>query len=205
MNKPDFILASGSARRRELLQQIGAQFVVQPADIPEHVLPNETPEAYVTRLALEKAQAVYQQSVCQQPVLQKQGGGFLPVMGSDTSVVLGDQILGKPESKEHCIEVLMQLSGNTHRVLSGIAMVQGEQAVSQCIETIVQFRTLTKEQCERYWHTGEPADKAGGYGIQGLAAVFVERIEGSYSNVVGLPLAETADLLRRFNIDVWKG
>ena len=193
--RADFILASGSPRRRQLLQQIGAQFVVAPTDVPEYPIPGEAPQEYVTRLALAKAQAGF----------AAQTDSQLPVLGSDTAVVCDDRILGKPENKDEAVEMLMSLSGRCHQVLSGIAMVNSERHIVRAVETSVHFRTLSTEQCLRYWQSGEPADKAGGYGIQGLAAVFVERIEGSYSNVVGLPLAETSDLLAEFGIEVWKG
>ncbi|WIO74662.1 Maf family protein [Porticoccaceae bacterium LTM1] len=191
----DFILASGSPRRRELLEQIGACFTVAPVDIAEHPLNSESPRDYVTRLALEKAQAGY--------VRQKEPR--VPVLGSDTAVVLGDRIYGKPANEAEAVEILMSLSGCSHTVMSGVAVVDGAHHSICLVETEVHFRELTEQQCRQYWATGEPADKAGGYGIQGLAAVFVDRISGSYSNVVGLPLAETADLLRKFGIEVWKG
>lgn len=191
----DFILASGSPRRRELLEQIGACFAVAPVDIAEHSLDSEPPRDYVIRLALEKAQTGY----------ARQKEPRLPVLGSDTAVVLGNQIYGKPANEAEAIEILMSLSGRSHTVMSGVAMVDGERQSVCLVETEVHFRELTEQQCRQYWATGEPADKAGGYGIQGLAAVFVDRISGSYSNVVGLPLAETVDLLSEFGIRVWKG
>ena len=190
----DFILASGSPRRRELLAQIGAQFTVAAVDVPEHRVDAESPEDYVTRLALAKARAGFE---CQ-------GEICLPVLGADTAVVLGDDIFGKPLTGDDAIAMLMRLSGRSHRVLSAVAVVAAERADVRLVETQVYFRSLNKQQCQRYWQTGEPEDKAGSYGIQGLAAIFVDKIEGSYSNVVGLPLAETCDLLREFGIEVWK-
>ena len=190
----DFVLASGSPRRRELLAQIGAQFTVTAVDIPEHQLNAEVPDDYVTRLALAKARAGF----------ERRGDIQLPVLGSDTAVVLGDRIFAKPVDCDDAVAMLMSLSGRSHRVLSAVAIVTADRAEVQRVETRVHFRKLTRQQCQRYWQTGEPADKAGGYGIQGLAAVFVDSIEGSYSNVVGLPLAETCDLLRAFGIEVWK-
>ncbi|MGS2723617.1 Maf family protein [Porticoccus sp. GXU_MW_L64] len=190
----DFILASASPRRRQLLQQIGVRFVVAPANVPEHLREGERPEDYVIRLARAKAQAGF----------QAQTDAVLPVLGSDTAVVHNGRILGKPRDQNDAVDMLMSLSGSCHQVLSGIAMVGAKHAVACAVETSVYFRTLSREQCQRYWFTGEPADKAGSYGIQGLAAVFVDRIEGSYSNVVGLPLAETTDLLAEFGIDVWQ-
>lgn len=191
----DFLLASASPRRQELLQQIGARFITGPVDIPEQLLPNESPEAYVLRLAREKASAGWQR----QP-----DNARLPALGSDTSVVLDAEVFGKPDDEAHAVEMLMRLSGRSHRVVTGVAMVAGEQCEQVLSETLVHFRDLTEDECRRYWQTGEPADKAGGYGIQGLGAVFVSGIEGSYTNVVGLPLAETAELLAKFGIGVWK-
>lgn len=202
---PDFILASASPRRRELLQQIGCRFQVSPADIDETVLAGETPLEYVERMALQKAQAGWE-------VNQSNG---LPVLGADTSVVLDykdaqgqtvSDIFGKPLDQAHAISMLMRLSGTTHRVLSAVAMVKGKQQQSMksiVSESLVTFRHLTEQECVRYWATGEPCDKAGAYAIQGLGAVFVERLTGSFSGVVGLPLIETCTLLDSFGIPWW--
>ena len=195
---PDFYLASSSPRRRELLIQLGLQFVVISQDVPEHRLPGESPEDYVQRLALEKARA---------------GFGHLaddilrPVLGADTTVVVDDDILGKPSDKAAALAMLARLSGRSHRVLSAVAVV-GRDNLGQNRETVctsesrVTFRVITDEEREAYWVSGEPADKAGAYAIQGLAAVFIERLEGSYSGVMGLPLFETSKLLGEFGIHV---
>ena len=188
----DLVLASGSPRRRELLQQIGVRIAVQPVDLCEDVLPGERPAAYVARLAKEKAEAGFALS------------GDKPVLGSDTSVVLGDLILGKPESEAHAVEMLMQLSGRNHEVMTGVAIASDQGTEVRVVTTVVHFKELTPEQCRRYWACGEPQDKAGAYGIQGLGAVFVDRIEGSYSSVVGLPLAETAEMLNAVGVPVWQ-
>ncbi|MCW8887335.1 MAG: Maf-like protein [Motiliproteus sp.] len=194
---PKLILASHSPRRKELLEQIGVHFSTQGADIDETVRTGETPAQYVERLAVEKAAAVrarYGES--------KADDGII-VLGSDTSVVCDQHILGKPDDCGHAMAMLMQLSGRKHQVMTSIALLDGERTLSQVVTTEVFFRTLSETECQKYWHTGEPADKAGAYGIQGLGAVFVEHIEGSYSAVVGLPLMETAALLPQVGIPVW--
>tara|TARA_R110001592_G_scaffold320639_2_gene598699 strand:+ start:15945 stop:16553 length:609 start_codon:yes stop_codon:yes gene_type:complete len=195
---PDFILASASPRRRDLLQQIGCRFLVSPAAVDEAVFGGEAPIAYVKRIALQKAQVVWSSS----------NDNSLPVLGADTAVVLGaegqgEKIFGKPEDQEHAVAMLLQLSGTTHRVLSAVAMVQGDKQQVLLSETLVTFRSLNSSECEQYWHTGEPRDKAGAYAIQGLGAVFVTSLNGSYSGVVGLPIIETCELLTTFDIPWW--
>ena len=190
---PDFVLASASPRRVELLQQIGASFLQLPVDIDEQALPGEQADRYVERMAREKAVAGWEKQSAHH-------SDILPSMGADTCVVLGQKILGKPNSEQHAIEMLLSLSGRTHRVLTAVAICRGEHCKSLLSETKVTFRRINPQQCRWYWQTGEPTDKAGGYGIQGLAGVFVERIEGSYSGVVGLPLVETHRLLKAFDI-----
>ncbi len=190
------ILASQSPRRRELLSQIGVCFDSFSADIDESVLAGETPVQYVNRLALLKARVV----AADHP-------GVL-VLGSDTAVVCDRQILGKPVDQADAIAMLQLLSGRRHQVMTAVALVQstdaGERHWSLEVTTDVTFKTLTLDECQRYWDSGEPQDKAGGYGIQGLGAVFVERIEGSYSAVVGLPLQQTAALLQQQGVDIWQ-
>ena len=182
---PDIYLASNSPRRAELLRQIGVDFRVIAADVDEAVAADETPEAHVTRLALEKARAGH---------APLQGEQRRPVLGADTMVVAGAVAMGKPRDREEAIHMLQSLSGRTHRVLSAVALVDEAEAFRLSI-TQVTFRTLTRAECTAYWGTGEPHDKAGGDAIQGLAAMFVSRLEGSYSGVMGLPLYETAELL----------
>ena len=177
------VLASASPRRRELLGVLGVEFSVAPADIDEAVLPGEMPEAYVRRMALTKAQAGYA------------AAGDAAVLGSDTAVVIGDRILGKPVDRDDAVAMLTGLSGRTHRVMSAVALLDGAGCSEALSITDVTFRELTAAEAARYWATGEPADKAGAYGIQGRGAVFVSEIRGSYSGVVGLPLYETALLL----------
>jgi len=182
---PDIYLASNSPRRAELLRQIGVDFRVIAANVDESAVAGETPESHVTRLALEKARAGHS------PL---QGEHRRPVLGADTMVITGDVAMGKPRDREEAIHMLQLLSGRTHQVLSAVALVDEVEAFHLSISQVT-FRTLTREECAAYWGTGEPHDKAGGYAIQGLAAMFVSRLEGSYSGVMGLPLYETAELL----------
>lgn len=186
------LLASSSPRRRELLTQIGVQFEVQVVPIDETPLPNEEPAAYVARLALAKAKAV----LAQYPQAT--------VLGSDTTGVLAGEILMKPVDADDAVRMLQRMSGKSHEVLTAVAVVNAEREAVQVVCTKVTFCDLTRAQLEAYVATGEPLDKAGSYGIQGYGAVLVAGIEGSYSNVVGLPLTETAALLRTFNIPIWQ-
>lgn len=192
MNPPLF-LASTSPRRRELLQQLGLVFSVLRVDVDESCRPQEPAPDYVDRLAREKAAA---------GLAQLTGPGV--VVAADTTVVLGDELLGKPSSLEAAVAMWTRLAGREHRVLTGIAVADRREMRSVVVTTRVRFRDISPGEMQAYWASGEPADKAGGYAIQGRGAVFVTGIEGSYSNVVGLPLAETAALLAAFGISVWK-
>jgi len=183
-------LASASPRRLELLASIDVDCEVRPVDIDETPLPGELPRDYVCRLAREKALAG--------AVLSE-----LPVLGSDTAVVLDGEILGKPRDRAHALEMLAALSGNTHEVLTGVAVSGPQGLLDICVTTRVTLRAISAAEAAAYWATGEPRDKAGGYGIQGRAAVFVSHIEGSHSAVVGLPLYETAELLARQGVALW--
>jgi len=182
------ILASQSPRRKELLKQLGFQFSVLASDIDETVNGSETAYEYVLRLAKQKAQHVLKSlSVTEQKVSY--------VLGSDTSVVINGNILGKPESEADCLKTLSLLSNNQHQVLTAIALASKSGVIGEVITTDVTFKALTKQEIQAYWLTGEPQDKAGSYGIQGIAGQFVKNINGSYSAVVGLPLYETGQLL----------
>ncbi|NIF28779.1 septum formation inhibitor Maf [Pantoea sp. Tr-811] len=187
-------LASGSPRRRELLSQIGVPFTVVSAPVDETPLPGEGAEAYVERLARAKAEA----GLAAAPVERA------AVLGADTAVVLDGRILGKPENREHALAMLADLAGREHQVLTAVALTDGQRCESLCIASSVRFRPIDEAEAQRYWASGEPADKAGGYAIQGLGAVFVTGLQGSYSAVVGLPLSETAELLARFGIACWQ-
>lgn len=191
MENPSLFLASKSPRRRALLAQIGVRFDVIDIDLDETRLPGEAPEVYVLRLALDKARAGRAQ-------LEK--ARHLPVLAADTAVVVGDRILGKPSDRDDAAAMMRLLAGRTHRVLSGIALV-GEREEQDLSVSEVRFRTLSEQEADAYWESGEPRDKAGGYGIQGLGALFVEDLRGSYSGVMGLPLFETARLLAKAGID----
>jgi septum formation protein len=183
-------LASQSPRRRELLDQIGVAYQVIPVAVEESRQNGELAAEYVQRLSLNKAQAgagVY---------------GDKPVLGADTIVVLDGDVLEKPDSEENAVAMLLRLSGCTHQVMTAISIVYQEKVVTRMNTTSVRFRPITEQEARQYWLTDEPIDKAGGYGIQGVGAVFVEAVSGSYSSVVGLPLFETAALLRDFDITV---
>jgi septum formation protein len=189
-------LASQSPRRRELLATIGIDFHVISADIDEAPLPSESPAVYVERLALEKAR---------EGLSQCDDNSFDWVLGSDTSVIVDNQILGKPESKSHFIEMMNLLSGRKHQVLTSIALVSSAQEFADVITTDVYFIPLSATIIDQYWATGEPKDKAGGYGIQGFGSALVAQIQGSYSAVVGLPLHQTAKILSKAGLPIWNG
>ena len=184
MSRP-LLLASASPRRRELLERCGCPFEVRPADIDEQALPREAPADYVRRMAREKARAVQQQ---------------MPdrfVLGADTAVVLGSEILGKPESDQQARTMLEQLSACVHQVYSAVALACPDgRCPDRLSVTDVAFAELSADWIERYVRSGDGRDKAGAYGIQNEAGLWVRHISGSYSGVVGLPLYETAELLR---------
>ncbi|WP_428033558.1 Maf family protein [Amphritea sp.] len=190
---PNLVLASASPRRLELLQQIGVNCSVSPVDIPEIPGVGELPQCFVERLAREKARAG----------LAVAAEGAV-VLGADTVVVCDGRILGKPVNREDGLAMLQQLSGSEHQVMTAVAVTNRERMLTEVVTTDVRFQILSLAQCEQYWASGEPCDKAGAYAIQGLGAVFVANIKGSYSAVVGLPLMETAVLLDAFGIPVWQ-
>jgi septum formation protein len=187
---PQIILASASPRRRELLNQIHVRHLVQTADIDETPFSTESPETYVQRLALEKALA------CRQKF-----NPTLPILAADTTVVLGNQIMGKPQNEADAFQMLNQLSGNTHHVFTAIALLGNKQNVVMS-KTEVTFKILSENEIHAYWQSGEPLDKAGSYAIQGKGSLFIERINGSFSGVMGLPLFETAQLLALEGIEL---
>jgi septum formation protein len=195
------VLASASPRRRELLAQAGFSFQVHPAHILEDPFEGEDPIAYVTRLAREKAQAVFREltSAEDAPGTQRQDGQSLAVLGADTTVTLDKQILGKPEDAADAARMLRLLSGRTHRVITGVALVTAEGVEVAAEATAVRFLALSEEEIAAYVAGGEPMDKAGAYAIQGRAARWIPRIEGCYFNVVGLPLALVSTLLESRN------
>lgn len=180
-------LASSSPRRSELLGQIGVSFDLVKADIEEKPEMGESAQDYVLRLALQKAQAGFKNSSKDRPVL-----------GADTIIVVDQRILEKPRDKRHAQEMLQLLSGRVHQVFTAVALVQDDDTKSTLVKTEVSFKKLSVQEISDYWRTGEPIDKAAGYAIQGVAGKFINNISGSYSGVVGLPLFETAELIREF-------
>ena len=187
------ILASASPRRRELLRQIGVPHQVQAADIDETPLLNESPGDYVQRLARGKASHVF-----------RLRAGATPVLGADTTVAIDGLSLGKPRDDREHRAMFERLSGREHAVYSAVALATHEGVAVRLSVTRVHFRTISETERAAYWVSGEPQDKAGGYAIQGLGAIFVESIEGSYSGVMGLPLAETAALLVAAGVPIWQ-
>ena len=185
-------LASASPRRRELLTQIGVPYSLITASIDETPLPTENAEQYVQRLAREKALAGL-----------RMAGVDACVLGADTTVVLNGRILGKPADRDEGLTMLAGLSGNEHQVLTAIALASRQRCEVRLVASRVRFRPITPDEAQRYWDSGEPLDKAGGYAIQGWGAVFVSELHGSYSAVVGLPLCETAQLLDTFGLSRW--
>jgi septum formation protein len=196
-------LASRSPRRRELLAQIGVGFELlllrdDPArgkDVDESPLPGENPHDYVLRVSNAKAELGLQR-------VQQRRLPHFPVLAADTAVVLNDRIMGKPANRDEAMEMLQALSGKRHEVLTAVAVANAGRIEQKLSASIVQFGKLTDHAVRRYAMTGEPLDKAGAYAIQGHAAAFIEKIEGSYSGVMGLPLYETAELLAGFGIEV---
>ncbi len=187
MNQPtQIILASASPRRRQLLNQMGISHALCPVDIDETPEPGEQAELYVRRMAAVKSEQAWQTNA-----------SGLPVLAADTAVVLDGRIMGKPKNEADALRMLTDLSGKTHRVFSAVSLRTGEQQRQALSITEVCFREINVQEMRHYWRTGEPADKAGAYAIQGIGSIFVRRIRGSFSGVMGLPLFETAKLLRQ--------
>jgi len=192
MYSSPLVLASNSPRRRELLLSLGVVFQICPQDIDESVLNVEKPYDYVQRVALEKALS----ALATNPDAL--------VLAADTSVIVDDQILGKPQDSGDALSMLSLLSNREHSVLTAVTLANSEKQRSTVVRTTVNFRSISAAEAQRYWATGEPIGKAGGYAIQGFGAAFVESIEGSFSNVVGLPLFETAQYLQAFGVAIWQ-
>jgi len=191
----DFVyLASASPRRRALLAQIGVPFQVLTVTVDEARLPGEAPDAYVLRVAREKADAGWQARPLRHPS---------PVLAADTTVVLDGRILAKPADRSDGERMLRELGGRTHAVLTAVAVATAEGLISRTSRSEVTFRAISAAEARDYWATGEPRDKAGGYAVQGGAAVFIADLRGSYSGVMGLPLFETAELLEQAGVPHW--
>jgi septum formation protein len=184
-------LASVSPRRHELLTQLGVPHIVRSADIDESVLPGELPRRYVARMARAKARAIHAR------------GEPLPVLAADTTVVLDGEIFGKPGDRTEGLLMLERLSGRSHLVLTAVALLTGGELHLRLSASAVTFRAIPAHEAAAYWQTGEPRDKAGSYGIQGHGAAFIRKLLGSHSGVMGLPLKQTADLLRLAGIPYW--
>tara|TARA_B110000977_G_C11026085_1_gene473212 strand:- start:536 stop:1132 length:597 start_codon:yes stop_codon:yes gene_type:complete len=183
------MLSSSSPRRAELLKQIGLDFSVSHPEVDETPIRGEAPDIYVARLALSKAKVGWTD-------------GFIS-LGADTIVVHEGKLLGKPTNADEGIWMLRSLSAQTHQVMTGVAVYDGVRNESVVVTSQVSFRSITPAEAQAYWQSGEPHDKAGGYAIQGLGAIFCDKIEGSYTAIVGLPVFETENLLRSFDIDTW--
>jgi septum formation protein len=196
---PLLILASASPRRSALLAQIGVRHHVVPARIEERRLDGESIENCARRLAEQKALKVYARQSDSRPSEEP-----LPVLGADTVVAIEGNMLGKPRDRDDALEMLARLSGQEHEVITAVALAQRGVLTSKLNRNVVRFRVLTRAQCERYWDSGEPRDKAGAYAIQGRGAVFIDMLRGSYSGVMGLPLFETAELLTAAGLAVWQ-
>jgi septum formation protein len=188
-------LASGSPRRRELLQQIGVSFRVVSAELDETAFQGESPLAYVSRLAEAKAGVGWERS---------RDLGAAPVLAADTAVVLDAKILGKPADMNDAMAMLLELSGRAHQVLTAVALRTAAGTEVKVSHSTVTFRSIDPDEARAYWETGEPSDKAGAYAIQGYAAIFISDLKGSYSGVMGLPLFETAALLKVARVTCWQ-
>lgn len=189
MSEAQFVLASRSPRRADLLRNVGFKFLIEPADIDESITPAEGPRNYVRRMARSKATHIRSD---------------LAVLGADTVVNVDGEVLGKPADRDQAISFLDTLSGREHEVVTAVAISLRDRIEVVDVVTKVRFRDLKPGEAARYWDTGEPVDKAGGYGLQGVGAVFVDVVTGSYSAVIGLPLVETERLLSSFGVDTWR-
>lgn len=188
---PSLILASASPRRQQLLQQLGLDFHVQPSDIDEGHRTDEVLFDYAKRMATEKAQAIFS-------LWQAQDGVPSVILGADTCGEINGQLLSKPTDADDALRLLRLLSGNTHRIYSAFALYDGQRLHAEVVTSTVTMRTISDAEIKAYWQTGEPADKAGAYAIQGLGAQFVAHLSGSYSAVMGLPLFELSQALATY-------
>jgi septum formation protein len=190
MPKFSLHLASASPRRSALLHQLGLDHTIQPVDIDEAVHPGESPRDYVARLSAAKSRALFERT-------DKTG----VTLGADTCVALDGEIFGKPSDEEDCVRILQSLSERTHEVHTAVTVCSAAGVHTDISVSQVEFRALSIDECRAYWRSGEPRDKAGAYAVQGRAALFIRRIAGSYSGIMGLPLFETAQLLARLGLE----
>jgi septum formation protein len=188
------ILASGSPRRKQILEQVGLNFTVEVSDYEEKPIPGISPFEFVEKLSLEKAKAV------------AKNHKDAIIIGADTTVVIDNQILGKPKTKEEAKEMLRKLSGNTHLVFTGFTVIdiRNNKIITKHVITKIKFKNLSDEEIAGYVETGEPMDKAGAYGVQDRGALFVEHIEGDYSNITGLPIVNIFEILKTLGVDTLK-
>lgn len=193
MNQELIVLASGSPRRRELLRQINLPHQVRPADVDETRSPGEPPSDYARRIALDKAEHVAR---------LLDGADDRIILAADTAVVLGDEVIGKPADAADAASMLRRLSGREHQVVTAVAGIRGRRRLVELSVSSVAFRPISETEISSYVASGEPMGKAGAYAIQGFAAVFAERLAGSYSGVMGLPLFETARLLAQLGVAI---
>lgn len=194
------VLASASPRRAALLEQIGVAFIQRPADIVEYIHINEPAQTFVARMAKEKAHAVF---TTLEGELNHNELSSIWVLASDTSIVLDNKVLGKPDNFNHAVNMWQAMSGRKHQVLTSLCLMSASNCYQRMSENDVEFSEISAAQMEAYWQSGEPQDKAGAYGIQGKAALWIESISGSYSSIMGLPLFETGELLTLVGFDLW--
>jgi septum formation protein len=186
------ILASQSPRRKKILEQVGLNFDVVVSDFDETKIRFKTPQEMVERLSLEKAR-----------IIAKKHPNTI-IIGADTTVIFKSEIIGKPKSKADAFRILRLLSGNTHEIVTGFTVIKGSKSITKHVVSKVKFKKLTEDEIEAYVATGEPMDKAGGYGIQERGGLFMENITGDYFNVVGLPIFAVAKALKEFGVDITK-
>ena len=186
------ILASKSPRRKQILEQVGLKFTVEVSDFDETQIKFKTPQEMVKKLSLEKAKVI----------AAKNPDAI--IIGADTTVIIKNEIIGKPTSKQDAVRILKLLSGNVHEVVTGFAVISGKKSVTKHVTSKVKFKKLSEAEIKAYVKTGEPMDKAGGYGIQDKGGLFVEDIQGDYSNVVGLPIFAVSEVLKQFGVEIIK-
>ncbi len=202
-NNFDIYLASSSPRRSEILKNLKVNFEILKCDFDESNFTDESPEDFVIKNTHQKCVAAH-------AIRQKKKLPNKPILTADTIVAMDDKIFGKPQNKDHAIAMLLEFSGRKHSVMTCVCLGETEsqsnaevKMMFDLVKTEIQFANLTANQCAKYWETNEPKDKAGAYGIQGFGALFVESLEGSYSNVVGLPIVETCKIFKEKNIAYW--